>query len=259
MCRKLGKGGICGDGNLETAEVIVLEADGSIGGGQGYGTPIIRRLSELGITAAKVRLEDGRSAINGLPPIPLIISGGMTEVTSDVGWLNDAKEFVKQRMDANRNSDPGRRVPVLGICFGAQLIAECYHPGSVLYLDDPEIGVTGVPLEDPGHPLFDGYGERLRAYTFHYNQICSEELTALSTHSFKGHRFLQAFELPEAHFYGVQFHPDFIFPEFYLLLETYGGLMEELGLAARKIISSLGEIPSNARLLLNFVEMERNK
>jgi GMP synthase-like glutamine amidotransferase len=93
----------------------------------------------------------------------LIIMGGPMSVTdeTDHAWLPGEKTLIRQALNANKG--------VIGICLGAQLIAEAL--GSKVEPCEPEIGwlaLSGTP-EGQDHPLgqlFDGasvlhwHGER---------------------------------------------------------------------------------------------------
>ena len=197
-------------------------------------------------------------SMGAIPDKPVIISGGMTQVTAELSWINNAKRLVGERIERERIDGKGSVPPLLGICFGAQLLAETWKEGSVKYLDDPEIGITEVVLDSELHPLFRGFGNRFAAFTFHYNQIKPQGLSVLSHQNFKGHHFVQAFNVPGTTCFGLQFHPEFTYTEFVGLLHYYGDLMTELGLDNEDILKLVQEIPSNSRILKNFVDMNIN-
>lgn len=238
--------------NLNDADIIVLEADGRIDSRHGYGTPIVRRFTDFGIKTTLVSIVENPQVLARLPRKPLVLSGGMTEVTADVDWVMKTKAHIFRIIRQNRSIQENRRIPVFGICFGAQLIAECYNKGSVCYLENPEIGVTRITLDDPPHPLFDGFEPQFDAYTFHYNQIKSRDFSALSTHYFNNRQFIQAFEIPESSVFGVQFHPEFNHNEMQILFKTYSRLIEKLGFNPKDIIESLPELTGNSSILRNF-------
>ncbi len=231
--------------------VVIIEADGKIDDLNGYGTPIFRRLREMGIGAKIIPLENNADILKQLPPRPLIFSGGMTEVTADVDWIIQAKEIIQDIIKQNQRGD-GPKYPMFGICFGAQLIAEAYSPGSVSFLEDPEIGVSRIELSHQ-HELFKGFKNSFDAYSFHYNQIWSEDLHPISISYHKGHRFLQSFEIPDAMTYGVQFHPEFKYEEIIMLFRFYKKLIAELGFNIQPVIESLPELSNNWTILENFL------
>lgn len=239
----------------QESQVIILQADGAIDARHGYGHPIQRRLQEHGIPAEIVDLPTTASELDRLPAKPVIISGGMTEVTSDVEWIREAKRFLQRQIQNNLRSSSDEKRGILGICFGAQLIAEALQHGSVQYLDDPEIGTSHIVLSRTDHPLFRGFDREFESYSFHYNQIQPKGVSIISDHHFKGHYFVQAFDVPDRATYGVQFHPEFRRNEFKRLLMTYSSLLENLGVDVKPILTNLPALRGNERLLLNFLSM----
>lgn len=177
----------------------------------------------------------------------------MTEVTANIDWINDLKSFVVAIIERN-HQNPREQQPILGICFGAQIIAEGYRPGSVRFLEDPEFGVSRIVLDEPNHRLFTGFNSEFSAYSFHYNQIWSDDLRILDKHNHMGHEFLQAFEVPRSSAFGVQFHPEFNYEQMIKLFETYEQTISEFGFDLRPVISNLDKLKGNENLLKNFFE-----
>jgi GMP synthase (glutamine-hydrolysing) len=242
------------DYNSHEADIIILEADGLIDETHGYGFSILKRLNEFDLKPALVSIVDNAEVLYQLPKKPLIISGGMTEVTADVEWVTETKKFVSEVVMTNKNHNLNNRTPILGICFGAQLISEALFPGSVTYLDDPEIGISSITLDLPDHNLFHGLQKTFDAYSFHFNQIKPSGMKSISSHNHMGHQFLQAFEIPNASVFVVQFHPEFKQNEMKKLLETYRELISELGFDVGPIIDDLPEITDTPLILRNFYE-----
>ncbi|MGY5853341.1 MAG: hypothetical protein RTU92_07250 [Candidatus Thorarchaeota archaeon] len=239
---------------LEESDVIILEADGRIDATHGYGTPIHDALTEHEITSSIVPIAHNTEVLERLTRKPLILSGGMTEVTADIDWIRDLKYFILDIIKQNQQIEYKDRQPIMGICFGAQIIAECYSEGSVTYLDDPEIGVSRIRLAAKNHPLFSGFSNEFNAYSFHYNQIWSDRVRILSQHLHMGHRFIQAFEVPDASVFGVQFHPEFNHSQMITLYKTYRKLIKELGFNLQPIIDTLPLLSGNRLLLKNFYD-----
>lgn len=237
---------------LQDVDLLILEADGPINEeGQGYGSVIKTRLAAFHVNAVLVSLVDPPSPLNELPRKPLILSGGMTEVTADIEWVQNAQDFISTTIHTNLQGEREPPVPILGICFGAQLIAECYSPGSVLYLDEPEFGVSQIILEAPTHPLFQGLRKEFTAYAFHYNQIKTQTVSILSYHRHQHTSFIQAFEIPQASTFGVQFHPEFHQKEMKALLRTYKKLVQDHDFQADQLIATLPKV-DNSIILQNF-------
>ncbi|MFQ5819569.1 MAG: type 1 glutamine amidotransferase [Candidatus Heimdallarchaeota archaeon] len=238
---------------LQNADVIVLEADGKIDENEnGYGHVIVKRFADFNINAFLFSLVEQPQKLENLPPKPLILSGGMTGVTTDIDWVIKARELIYKTIKSNQKCGRDNHIPIFGICFGAQLIAECYSKGSVRYLDNPEIGVSRITLDFPSHPLFNGLKKQFNAYTFHYNQIQSQDVSILSSHQYNNNQFIQAFEIPNASTFGVQFHPEFAYEEMITLLRTYKNRIKNLRFKVETIIKTLPRISKNSFILKNF-------
>lgn len=238
------------DKELSKTDIIILEADGRINDkNNGYGQPIKKRLSEMEIDSKIVSLVENSAHLDKLPNKPLIISGGMTEVTKKIDWINQSKNFLRKKI---MESQANERIPLLGICFGAQLIAESFQEGSVMYLDTPEIGASKIKLNKPNHKLLKGFKNEFNAYSFHYNQIKTEHFTVISSSKIQDNEFIQIFQIPNTTIFGVQFHPEFNINEMKSLFETYKNLITKLGKKINDIINNLPDLKNNWLIFKNL-------
>lgn len=237
-------------------DVIILEADGKIDEKHGYGYLIDKHLKSFGYSTRIFPMEKRFQKYNQLPKdIPIIISGGMTEVTSDKNWIQASRKYIRNIILNNQKCKQKQRQPLFGICFGAQLITESFHPGSVQYLDDPEIGLTTVKIVRE-HPIFKGFPNEFQGYTFHYNQILPLKVfSLLSVFKHCNHQFVQVFEIPNSSSFGVQFHPELELTNFNRLMKTYRQLLHKLGMNYKEILEQVTNIPSTCKLLHNFMQI----
>ncbi len=90
----------------------------------------------------------------------LLIMGGPMSVNDSEDWIAEEQKFVQEAM--NRN------MPVLGICFGAQLLAKVCG-GSVLPGAKFEIGVLSVIVTDAGKsdPVFGRLPPEFHVFQWH--------------------------------------------------------------------------------------------
>ncbi len=119
----------------------------------------------------------------------VVVMGSLDSVLDpDLPWLDDELRYLGQAVD--------RGIPVLGVCFGAQLLAAILG-GRVEHAAVPETGFVDVTSADPaGVPSG-------RWYAFHHDLIrppCDAEVVATSA------ACVQAFR--HGPHLGVQFHPE---------------------------------------------------
>ncbi|QCJ41797.1 type 1 glutamine amidotransferase [Bacillus sp. S3] len=131
----------------------------------------------------------------------LIILGGRMGAyeEADFPWLVDEKHFIREAIEQKKK--------VLGICLGAQLLAEILG-GRVYPHTHQEIGWWPIRLEADvqSQALFDGISESITAFQFHGDtyDLPTEALRLASSRGCKN----QAFSY-EDHVIGLQFHPEF--------------------------------------------------
>lgn len=137
----------------------------------------------------------------GLPPDPgnfLLIMGGPMSVNDADSWIAEELHFIKAAMN---NS-----IPVLGICFGAQLLAKALG-GSVVPGPIFEIGMVPVTLTDAGatDPVFRQLPSTFQVFEWHGEGIIlpSEIPSLVASGDFP----IQAFRVRDRG-YGLLFHPE---------------------------------------------------
>jgi GMP synthase (glutamine-hydrolysing) len=163
--------------------------------GSQYTQVIARRIRECNVYSTILRYDTPASEIAKLKPKGLILSGGPSSVYSADAPLPD-KEIFKLRL------------PMLGICFGIQLLAQ-YLGGKVEPGQKREYGKGSLLVTDKQCQLFAGLPETLQVWNSH-----GDKLTKLP----KGFRPVAvsdnapfaAIENRERQFYGLQFHPEVV-------------------------------------------------
>jgi GMP synthase (glutamine-hydrolysing) len=163
--------------------------------GSQYTQVIARRIRECNVYSTILRYDTPASEIAKLKPKGLILSGGPSSVYSADAPLPD-KEIFKLRL------------PMLGICFGIQLLAQ-YLGGKVEPGQKREYGKGSLLVTDRQCRLFAGLPETLQVWNSH-----GDKLTKLP----KGFRPVAvsdnapfaAIENRERQFYGLQFHPEVV-------------------------------------------------
>ena len=155
--------------------------------------------SELDLTV--VNVEQGE-----LPGDPgqwdgVVVTGSPAMVSDRADWSENTARWLAQVVD--------RRIPVLGVCYGHQLLAHAlggevgYHP------EGRETGTRTIELnaEAQADPLFNELPRSFKAQLTHKQSVLALPPGAvlLGRSDFEPH---QAFRIGECA-WGVQFHPEF--------------------------------------------------
>jgi GMP synthase (glutamine-hydrolysing) len=162
--------------------------------GSQYTQLIARRVRELGVFSEIVRFDITAAEVRARAPRGLILSGGPASVY----------EHASPRID------PGLlalEVPVLGICYGLQLMAETLG-GKVAAAKAREYGHTPVKL-DPASPLFRGLPAQTVAWSSHGDLVTAMDPAFRSIGSTDSTPFAAVAHATRPLF-GVQFHPEVV-------------------------------------------------
>jgi GMP synthase (glutamine-hydrolysing) len=125
-------------------------------------------------------------------------------------WLAEEKALLADLLE--------RRVPVLGVCLGAQLLAEAAG-APARRARRPEIGWYEVGLTDDGShdPLLGPLWPRFQAFEWHSYEFPLPRAAAALAHSDGA---LQAYRLGGAA-WGIQFHAEVTLPDVEAWIEDY--------------------------------------
>ena len=155
---------------------------------------IARRVRELNVYCEIHPFSMTIENIRAFAPKGIILSGGPSSVYAADAPIPDARLY-----------DPG--VPVLGICYGLQLIAH-QHGGAVTKAPRREFGRAQL-LVDSGDDIFRSVSSATEVWMSH-----GDEVTAMPAgferiaHS--ENASICAIRDPKKHLYGIQFHPEVV-------------------------------------------------
>ncbi len=140
----------------------------------------------------------------------VLVFGGSMHADQDDRhpWLRRENAFLRRLLEL--------RLPLLGVCLGAQLIAKA--AGAHVYrLREPEIGWTRIELTEAGgeDPLLGRLPRRFDAFQWHYY---SYELPDEAVELARCSSCTQALRLGERT-WGIQFHAEVTLPQIELWID----------------------------------------
>ncbi|MEQ6289704.1 glutamine amidotransferase [Vogesella sp. GCM10023246] len=201
---------------------------------------------ELGGDAAAWSVVDvtGGEALPAVAEVAgAIITGSPAMVSDRADWSEEAAAWLRAAHAA--------KVPLLGICFGHQLLAHAlggevgYHPGG------PEVGTVTVARQPAaaGDALFDAMPAQFAAQVLHWQSVLRlpPGASVLAANAFEPHH---AFRVGNS--WGVQFHPEFDTAATVSLLEVLAPALQQAQLSVTALRDAVCPTPEAAGLLQRF-------
>ena len=131
----------------------------------------------------------------------VIVTGSAASVYDGSPWIARSEDFLKRAADCS--------VPLYGVCFGHQLVAQTFGGKVEKCPHGWELGTATLNLTDEGRsdPLFSEIPRTFSAQQSHGDVVTDLPPGAI-TLAHNDHWAYQAFRLGEA-IWGTQFHPEF--------------------------------------------------
>lgn len=180
-----------------------------------------------------------------------ILTGSAAMVTERLPWSEATRSWLQQAVAAD--------LPVFGVCYGHQLLADAFG-GTVDYHPDG-LEVGHIRLDRHHHcdhdPLFADLPAQFSANATHYQSVLRlpEDAVLLLANSHDPHH---AFRLGK-HAWGVQFHPEF---DSHIMSDNIERKRERLtaeGRDAQALLDQLCPTPDAQALLSRFAQYVARK
>lgn len=174
-----------------------------------------------------------------------IITGSPANVTDTDAWIAQAAGWLRDAMDA--------QLPLFGICFGHQLLAQALGGRADFHPDGQEIGTRIIEKTVAGRAdsLLQGAPPRFAAQLIHGQTVVEAPQGAVVL-AFNAHDAYQALRLSD-NAVSVQFHPEFTAPA----MRAYCEVLQHTPLAATLDFPALGravqESPDATAVLARYV------
>lgn len=179
----------------------------------------------------------------------LVITGSPAYVTDLETWNFTAGDFIKEVYQL--------KTPILGVCYGHQLIAWAFGGKVDFHPQGREIGTVCVELDEKANDdrLFQGLPKKIAVNASHQQSVIELPATAirLASNSFDSNH---GFSLGEST-WGVQFHPEFSKEITRAYIQARADAIIAEGLDADALLAAVRETPESADLLRRFMQIVR--
>ncbi len=188
--------------------------------------------------------EPGALSEAPLKPAALIISGSADSVHSRTPWMLDTEAWLREVVAA--------ATPVLGLCFGHQLLAQALGGEVQPNPRGREMGTVTISRTAVSDPLLEGVAEHFQAHACHVDSVTSlpPDATVLAHSAGDPHQCVRF--APTC--YGVQFHPEFDAAVMRMYINDRAEQIRSEGLVVDELLAATSQTPTSARLLISFVE-----
>ncbi len=167
----------------------------------------------------------------------ILATGSQSSVLEHRPWMAETGAYLLKAAE--------KGVPVLGVCFGHQMLADALGAPVQRNPRGRELGAVDIELTAEGqrHPLFRGIAPRATFQTIHDDEVAALPYGAVLLAG-NPHTPIQAFQHGPS-LLAVQFHPE-------LWLEPIRAIAAERRIAPQQYRAE--ETPAGRTLLMNFHE-----
>ncbi|WP_288530050.1 glutamine-hydrolyzing GMP synthase [uncultured Secundilactobacillus sp.] len=168
-------------------KIIVLDF------GSQYNQLITRRIRDFGIYSELLSHKITADEVRAINPKGIIFSGGPNSVYDEDAMRVDPEIFELG-------------IPVLGICYGMQLMAYTLDGGSV-DSDNGQYGRAAIEVTDPNATLFKGTPKTQNVWMSH-GDLVTQVPTGFTAVATSPDCPIAAMQDTDRNFYGIQFHAE---------------------------------------------------
>jgi GMP synthase (glutamine-hydrolysing) len=180
----------------------------------------------------------------------VIVTGSPSSVTERAPWMLRTEAALRTLVE--------RRKPLLGVCFGHQLLASALGGEVQKNPAGRKLGTHHVRVRAAGDPLFAGLPETFEVNVSHEDHVRIRPARGDVVHlASAAHDEFHAFRAGDRG-WGVQFHPEFSREITAGYVHARRELLQSLGLDPAAILERVRETPMGPRLLRNFVTIVKN-
>lgn len=194
-----------------------------------------------------IHLDEPLPELSGVDGI--IITGSPAYLTDLAPWNYIAADYLRKAHE--------REIPILGICYGHQLLAWAFDGEVGFHPDGREIGSVAINLTAAAEadPLLSGLGSGFMAQVSHQQSVLKLPAAAvlLAQNSFEPNH---GFRLGDST-WGLQFHPEFSAEIMRAYINERQPTITSEGLDADALLEQVRSTPESAALIQRFVLLAR--
>lgn len=177
----------------------------------------------------------------------VVVTGSQQMVSDRAPWSEDLAQWIRRAVESEQ--------PVLGICFGHQLLAHAMG-GQIGYREQgPDYGTVNISLEacSSSDELFAGLPRVFPAQMVHLQSVLRlpTQAVTLAQHPEEPHA---AFRIGSSA-WGVQFHPEFSVPVMQSIIGKRADDLRQNGQDPDAILDNLRPTPESHSLLHQFARL----
>jgi GMP synthase (glutamine-hydrolysing) len=177
----------------------------------------------------------------------IIITGSPAYVTDEASWNFVGADYLRKAHELE--------IPILGVCYGHQLIAWAFGGKVDFHPKGREIGTVAIELTAAakGDQLFVGLPEEFFVQVSHQQSVTGLPVNAvrLAANSFEPN---QAYRLGSST-WGIQFHPEFSAEIVKEYICARKDAIESEGLKSQSLLEKLQATPYSVNLLRRFCQL----
>ncbi|MDK2865735.1 MAG: hypothetical protein PWP51_211 [Clostridiales bacterium] len=179
----------------------------------------------------------------------VIVTGSLSMVTDRAPWMLQTESWLRDAAAAD--------VPILGVCFGHQMLAMAFGGTVGDHPQGTEVGSSAIVLNEMGleDPLFEGVPNRFAGYVAHTQSVLTfpETAVCLGRSDYEPNHIIRW--LPKV--YGFQFHPEFTDKVIENSIERIVDKNCVTAIKEGELTESDGDLKTGQILLKRFMQLPR--
>lgn len=176
----------------------------------------------------------------------IIITGSKAMITDEEPWMKVTAAWIRSIDHSN--------IPILGICFGHQLLAYTYGGKVGYHPEGPEYGQSRIRKVGNEHsdPIFRELPEEFSGYVAHYQSVLQlpEHACVLAANDFEASHGVKF----KNNIWGMQFHPEFNAKIAYHYLKYQEEVLIRRGYRMDQLYEQIQEVEYGKQILQRFYQ-----